>query len=167
MVPSVFPYRRIAAPPYFVPPYFPYRRTAMPRTIVPQTTGRERSEPNRWFEAALLRCGDQRVVVGLLLLALAIPACLRLGDRLAGRNIVEYDQLGKREAPLVVDINRAEAAELSQLPVIGPALAKRIVEHRGVHGRFRTVDDLRRVKGIGPKTLEAIRPHVSVGADGG
>lgn len=63
---------------------------------------------------------------------------------------------------LIVNINKAGAAELELLPGIGPALAQRIVEHRAKHGRFRRVEDLDAVKGIGPKTLERLRPFVRV-----
>jgi competence protein ComEA len=58
-----------------------------------------------------------------------------------------------------IDVNAADATELQRLPGIGPTLATRIVSYRSVEA-FRSPDDLRRVKGIGPKTLEAIRPHV-------
>jgi comEA protein len=130
---------------------------------MPPAAGNKPSGPNGLADVLLLRSRDQRTVVGLLLLALAVMAGLRLGEKVAGRRIVEFDELESRSAPLMVDVNRADAVELSQLPVIGPALAKRIIEHRTLHGPFRTLDDLRRVSGIGPKTLEAIRPHVTVG----
>ena len=61
-----------------------------------------------------------------------------------------------------MDLNRARAAELNQLPGIGPKLAERIVSYRQTHGPFRRIDDLRQVSGIGPKTLERIRPWVCV-----
>ena len=48
---------------------------------------------------------------------------------------------------------------LQRLPAVGPALAARIVETRGAKP-FATPDDLRRVRGIGAKTLETLRPHV-------
>lgn len=62
----------------------------------------------------------------------------------------------------VININTATAAELELLPGIGPALAARIVEYRGRQGRFRSVDELDHVSGIGPRTLEKIRPHATV-----
>lgn len=62
----------------------------------------------------------------------------------------------------ILDINTATAAELELLPEIGPALAGRIVEYRKVSGPFRTVDGLTAVRGIGPRTLETIRAHVTV-----
>jgi competence protein ComEA len=67
----------------------------------------------------------------------------------------------KVEPPAKVNVNTATAEELQALPGIGPTLAQRIVETRQ-RGRFRTVDDLRRVYGLGPKTLERVRPFVTV-----
>lgn len=69
---------------------------------------------------------------------------------------------GATTAPLV-DLNRAAPAELEALPGIGPALAGRIVDHRGRHGPFRTVEDLAAVPGIGPVLLERLRGRVRVG----
>lgn len=62
-----------------------------------------------------------------------------------------------------VDINRASAAELEMLPGIGPALAARIVEERSRTGPFARVEDLDRVRGIGARTIEKLRPYVVVG----
>jgi len=61
-----------------------------------------------------------------------------------------------------LNLNTATAAELEQLPGIGPALAARIVQYRQEHGPFRTVDALLVVSGIGPSTLERIRGLVTV-----
>ncbi|MCC6188676.1 MAG: ComEA family DNA-binding protein [Anaerolineales bacterium] len=59
-----------------------------------------------------------------------------------------------------INVNRATAAELETLPGIGPALAARIITHRGQHGPFASVEDLLDVDGIGPAKLEAIRELV-------
>lgn len=61
-----------------------------------------------------------------------------------------------------IDINRATAEELQQLPGIGPVLAGRIIAHRDRHGPFRSVEDLLAVTGIGPKLLEQLHPYVLV-----
>ena len=61
-----------------------------------------------------------------------------------------------------VDVNIAERAELLQLPGIGESLARRILEYRREHGCFHRVEELRRVRGIGPITLEKLRPWVCV-----
>jgi competence protein ComEA len=68
----------------------------------------------------------------------------------------------KKDPPAVpVNVNRASADEMrNQLPGIGPTLAKRIVEERQ-RRPFASVDELRRVKGIGVKTLDRLRPHVT------
>lgn len=63
-----------------------------------------------------------------------------------------------------VNLNRASADELQVLPGIGPVLAQRMVDWRKMHGRYRTVDDLQEVKGIGKKRLEQLRPLVMVKA---
>ncbi len=60
----------------------------------------------------------------------------------------------------IININTAPAAELELLPGIGPALAARIVEHRSKIGRFTGLGDLDNVSGIGPMTLEKLRPLV-------
>lgn len=60
-----------------------------------------------------------------------------------------------------IDVNHATAAELRNLPGIGPTLSQRIIETRE-QKPFRSVDDLRRVRGIGVKTLERLRPRVVV-----
>lgn len=62
----------------------------------------------------------------------------------------------------LLGLNSASAAELEALPGIGPALAKRIVEWRSEHGRFRTVDELEAVPGIGPSLLQRIAPLLRI-----
>jgi len=66
------------------------------------------------------------------------------------------------QASKTVDLNRATVEDLERLPDIGPAMAQKIVEYRRQHGRFRRVEDLLQVKGIGPKTLEGLRDDVTV-----
>lgn len=61
-----------------------------------------------------------------------------------------------------VNINLATAADLETLPGIGPVLAERIVAYREQHGPFRSVTDLQKVSGIGPKIYEGLEPVVTV-----
>ncbi|MEF3306066.1 ComEA family DNA-binding protein [Paenibacillus sp. GYB003] len=60
------------------------------------------------------------------------------------------------------DLNRATAAELDKLPGIGPSKAKAIAEYREREGPFRSIDDLKKVKGIGDKTFESLKPFIKV-----
>ncbi|MCX7175240.1 MAG: helix-hairpin-helix domain-containing protein [Proteobacteria bacterium] len=62
-----------------------------------------------------------------------------------------------------VNINTATEAELDQLPGVGPAQAKAIVEDRKKNGPFKTTDDLKRVKGIGDKNFEKLKSEITVG----
>jgi competence protein ComEA len=72
---------------------------------------------------------------------------------------------GKKAAPArPVDLNAAGEKALLSLPGVGPSTAKAILAHRAAQGRFRSVDDLLQVKGIGPKKLEALRPYARVEA---
>jgi len=61
-----------------------------------------------------------------------------------------------------IDLNRATADELTRLPGIGPALATRIIEARDATP-FTSIEDLRRVRGVGAAKLERVRPLVTVG----
>lgn len=62
----------------------------------------------------------------------------------------------------LIDLNAADQDALETLPRIGPALAERIILWREENGRFRSVDDLLAVPGIGEKLLDGIREQVRV-----
>ncbi|MBX3438303.1 MAG: helix-hairpin-helix domain-containing protein [Planctomycetaceae bacterium] len=61
-----------------------------------------------------------------------------------------------------LEINTATWVEWMQLEGVGETLARRIVADRDEHGPFPDVESLRRVSGIGPKTLDRMRPHLTV-----
>jgi competence protein ComEA len=66
-------------------------------------------------------------------------------------------------AAAAIDVNTATKDELVALPGIGPAKAQAIVDYRSQHGPFKSVDEVRKVKGIGDKLFQQIRPELSVG----
>jgi competence protein ComEA len=59
----------------------------------------------------------------------------------------------------VININTASVDQLQWLPGIGPSKAKAVVDYRTKHP-FVTVDELRKVKGFGPKLLDKCRSYV-------
>jgi competence protein ComEA len=61
-----------------------------------------------------------------------------------------------------VDVNTAGWIEWMQLEGIGPSLAHRIVAERDLNGPFQTIDDILRVPGIGPATLDRIRSRLTI-----
>lgn len=63
-----------------------------------------------------------------------------------------------------VDLNQADATTLERLPGIGPVLAAAIVAEREAHGPFASIEDLERVKGIGPRKTERLAGRVTLGA---
>jgi len=64
-----------------------------------------------------------------------------------------------------ININTADAQQLTQLAKVGPAVAQKIVEYREAHGPFKTPEDLLQVKGVGPKILELNKDRISVGGE--
>ncbi len=69
----------------------------------------------------------------------------------------------KPEAVFPIDINSADSIQLVKIPGVGPVLAHRILQHRRRYGRFRSLNDLTRVKGIGVKRLEKLKPYIRIG----
>jgi competence protein ComEA len=109
----------------------------------------------------LLRGDDQPTFAGLTLVGILGLALLWQMQGGSSADLVKYDDLSQGEVRFETDLNHAEWPELSELPGVGPTLARRIVEHRQQYGPFRSAEDLRRVRGIGPKTLDRIRPHLT------
>ena len=70
----------------------------------------------------------------------------------------------KKKPPLhPINLNTASSTELQQVPGIGPVTADKILKMRKSYGAFKSVDDLRAIKGIGPKRLEKMRKYLTVG----
>jgi competence protein ComEA len=107
-----------------------------------------------------LRSRDQCVAAALLAVSLAaIAGWIAWQHSIAGR-LIDIERAEPIAIETKIDINAADWPELALLPEIGPALAQRIVEDRRQRGPFASIDDLDRVRGIGPRTLEAIRPYL-------
>ena len=99
----------------------------------------------RWFRRGVALCG------GLLLLAgFARPPVVAA----AAKNPPAHK----------VDINRASAKELQELPGVGPKTADAIIQFRKRSGPFRRVEDLLAIRGISENRLAKMRPYITVGA---
>ncbi|MDB4990984.1 MAG: helix-hairpin-helix protein [Myxococcaceae bacterium] len=62
----------------------------------------------------------------------------------------------------IVDLNKADESALLDLPGIGPARARAILEYRKSHGPFRSLSQLLHIKGIGRSMLKQLRPLVTL-----
>ena len=104
----------------------------------------------------------------LLVLALGVGAVLALinaaglVERLWGGGRVTVMQPGDNlPLPALIDVNSAPDYELALLPEIGPKTARAIASYRFEHGPFASLDELTKVSGVGPATVEAIRRYAT------
>ena len=79
-------------------------------------------------------------------------------------NIAAGDATEKniKDGEELVNINTAVKQELMALPKIGPITAERIIRFRDDFGPFQSIDDLAKIKGIGPKTLERLKTRIII-----
>src|SRR3954462_9500969 len=106
----------------------------------------------------VLRRMDQAAVAALVTLALVGMGVYWVAQGGPRGELIEIDRAEPLTARYLVDINEAEWPELAELPDIGEIMARRIVDSRQTQGAFRDHHDLRRVRGIGPRTLEKMKP---------
>jgi competence protein ComEA len=74
--------------------------------------------------------------------------------------LIEVQRAEPLEAQFLVDINQADWPEIAQLPGVGEILARRIVAKRARLGHFPDHEALLEVDGIGPATLQQIKPYL-------
>jgi competence protein ComEA len=91
-----------------------------------------------------------RVMTSLLVLAFLLASLPALGAE------------GKSR---VVNVNSADASQLSLLPRVGPSVAERIVDYRKQNGPFKKPEDLMLVQGIGEKTFQLLKPYVAIAGE--
>jgi competence protein ComEA len=120
----------------------------------------EKQRAKQSASSGALRRMDQAVVAGLVLFALVGMGVYWFVQGGPRGELIEIDRAAPRTARYLVDINKAEWFEFAELPDVGETLARRIVESRAAAGPFGDHDDLRRVRGIGPLTLEKLRPYL-------
>jgi competence protein ComEA len=62
----------------------------------------------------------------------------------------------------LININNANAAQLDTLPGIGEATANKIINHREENGLFKSIEEIKKVNGIGDKKYEEIKSLISI-----
>lgn len=80
------------------------------------------------------------------------------GSKNVDNNFVDE---GSGSAPFKVNINTATKEELMKLPGIGEKTAEQIIRHREIYGKFRKIEDIMNVKGIGQKKFERIKNYLT------
>ncbi|MFO0946889.1 MAG: helix-hairpin-helix domain-containing protein [Planctomycetota bacterium] len=124
----------------------------VPPTPSPQSDGSKDANDREWSEANVF-----------ILLLLGVFVMLATQVLLARRNgsPIQVERDPARRFDLQIDLNVATKVELLHLPGIGPSLADRILEDREANGPFNSPEDLKRVAGIGDKTLQRLVPYLS------
>jgi len=99
----------------------------------------------------------------LTLLAMVVALCfLQLSCRKQTYLEVSQDEKQSGSSENIVNINIAPAEELEKLPKIGQELARRIIEHRATHGKFRRVEHLILVQGMSDKKFRDIKNLIKI-----
>jgi competence ComEA-like helix-hairpin-helix protein len=96
-------------------------------------------------------------------IVLGVASIVGLGWSLKHQS-AEQERIAASPDPikLLIDLNHADSEALEMLPSIGPKIAERIVEDRELNGPYESIEDLDRVSGIGPKTIDRVQDWVMV-----
>jgi competence protein ComEA len=62
----------------------------------------------------------------------------------------------------IININTANLAQLDTLSGIGPVYAQRIIDYRNSHGGFKSIDEIKNIKGIGDKTFDKFKDKITI-----
>lgn len=138
--------------------------TTLPETLVVHVSGAV-NRPGLVTLPASARVADAiagagGATAGAELAGLNLASSVRDGDQIVVP-LVGAAALPGRAIDRGIDINRATAAELEDLPGVGPVLAGRIIVYRDLHGPFAAVEDLMDVGGIGEAKLAAMRDSIA------
>jgi hypothetical protein len=123
------------------------------------------SPPKSSWPQWSLRLVDQGTAGCVLIAALTLLGWHWWRSEQLKQRRIDVDRTPVVVAKFQIDINAADWPEFALLPNVGEVLAKRIVEDREQRGPFRDWNDLRRVRGVGPKTFDNIKPYLLPMAD--
>jgi competence protein ComEA len=118
-------------------------------------------EPSRpAWPRLVLRRADQAVAAAVIAVSLAGLGGYGVWQGSIRGRLIEIERAEPIAIDTRIDINTADWPELCLMPGIGEALAQRIIADRAENGPFLELDDLRRVRGIGPRTIEYMKPYL-------
>ena len=80
----------------------------------------------------------------------------------SGKNVIISDEKKEKANTIIVNINTAPQTELEQLPGIGASIATRIIDYRNKNGKFKAIEDIKNVTGIGESKYEKIKDNIKV-----
>ncbi len=92
----------------------------------------------------------------------SVPGAPVTGAPVTGAPVTGAPVTGVSPSPAVINLNSADETQLESIPGVGPVTAAAILAFRARIGSFTSVDQLLEVSGIGPATLESLRPYVSI-----
>lgn len=104
---------------------------------------------------------SRRETIILLLLVVCLIV-LNVVNYVKKEQLKAHHVLYVEELSVEISINEADSNDLESLPGIGPTLAHRIIEYRHEHGNFKTLEELKNVRGIGEKLFQKIFPYVKL-----
>jgi competence protein ComEA len=79
-----------------------------------------------------------------------------------GTSVIPQNLQGSKQEGGIIDINVAQKEELDSLPGIGPQKAEAIITYREENGRFKSIEELVKVPGIGEKTLDSLKEYITI-----
>ncbi len=79
----------------------------------------------------------------------------------SGKGVIMTDE-NTSTSSSIININTASESELEQLPGIGPSISSRIIEYRNKNGKFKSIEDIKNVTGVGDSKFEKIKDLIKV-----
>lgn len=110
----------------------------------------------------ILRYQDQITLMVCCVIAMLTVGGYMYWNEQVTHQVIEIDRLPEVETPLQIDINTAPWPEFALIPGIGEQKAREIIRVRTeLGGEFADENELLKVDGIGPKTLDVMRPYLA------
>jgi len=103
---------------------------------------------------------ERSFVLGLIILGLVCVGVSYSGKTFSSPSV---ETIEFKEPSISININTAQPSQLERLPGIGPVLAERIILYGQTSGGFKTIEEIKNVKGIGDKKFEKMKDVITIG----